>query len=90
VSHIKRVHAVCSNAAALNDGAPTAFVARFAQKTLRALSNESRAASPTIDGAIADAMVEDSFQLDLVSLLPYTLPMAESGGRISPKRQSDA
>jgi hypothetical protein len=90
VSHIKRVHAVCSNAAAFNEGAPTAFVARFAQKTLRALSNESRAASPTLDGAITDTVAEDSFQLDLVSLIHDTSAGAESGGRVSPERQSDA
>ena len=35
-------------------------------------------------------MAEDSFQLDLVSLTHYTSSMAESGGRISPERQSDA
>lgn len=67
VRHIKRIHSVSLAASVQNDAAPTAFVARFAQKTLRALSTESRAPSPA-PHIITDQNEDSSFQIDLVSL----------------------
>ena len=86
VRHIKRIHSVSLAASVQNDAAPTAFVARFAQKTLRALSTESRAPSPA-PHIIPDHNEDSSFQIDLVSRPER--PKIDVSGRIPPVRKLD-
>lgn len=68
ISLVKRMHAVCLEASGGNDTVPTAFVARFTQKTLRALRTESRAPSPT-GNQPNNAQGDADFVADLVSFL---------------------
>lgn len=68
ISLVKRMHTVCLEASGGNDTVPTAFVARFTQKTLRALRTESRAPSPT-GNQPNNAQGDADFVADLVNFL---------------------